>query len=865
MQVSFWKKRAADGWQKIYLEVYTKPNFSRDFVNVYLWNNSPDTVYFDDMEIVCQDAKDYPEYENEKPVNLYIDSDGIEKLQQKRSAAFEKTMLVSSDDDYTSLIFFDGNDFLNAKCRLKGDWLDHIQGDKWSFRVKLKKDFAWKHMRTFSVQNPLTRNFLSEWLAHKIFDQEDVLTTRYGFVPLRLNDKSLGIYAWEEHFEKQLVESRNRREGPIVRFDESIFWQRMLENQTGEKGVDIDYFNAAPMIPFKQSQLVGDSLKILQLEEGQKLMVQYKNQTQPVSKIFDVDKLAKYYALIDVTQAYHGFTWHNQRFYYNPVTCLLEPIAFDGYIETGIYERFDRRVSGMMPPSKLPEYAKDELMLFHPYADSSFTKKYIANLRKYSSPQFVEQVISSYKKEADSISAEIHKEFPYYVFDFEYFKDQAKWIRANLDEIEKNAFDLEREVKKVNYEKFRREFTAVVNPNLIPLMVHAYYNRNKKQVEVLNFHNGNVKVVGTFAKNRLPENFDPAPVLKPFDGIQPDRLSVSVAGIPEKMMFSVNDESYETEVYPWPFSDGLTSRQLVENKGTTNLPLVDGKVVFEGNYKFTGDMVIPAGYEVVFKPGTQIDLVNNAGFFSFSPVNMNGTLQNPVKVFSSDRSAQGFNVIQPEGKSFLQFAEFKSLSNLRKGGWQTPAAVTFYEADVEMENCTFASNFNCDDALNTVRSDVMVTNCRFENTFADAFDSDFCTGEVKNCVFKNAGNDAIDFSGSHIKISDCKMLEISDKAISGGEHSFLTVSNCVIDKANIGIASKDLSELVLDKIEMYQTVYGLVAFRKKPEYGPAKITINNLKMKNNIVFHKIEEGSALTLNGKEIYGREKKLAEKLYQ
>ena len=109
------------------------------------------------------------------------------------------------------------------------------------------------------------------------------------------------------------------------------------------------------------------------------------------------------------------------------------------------------------------------------------------------------------------------------------------------------------------------------------------------------------------------------------------------------------------------------------------------------------------------------------------------------------------------------------------------------------------------------------------------------------------------------------MFEIADKAISGGENSTLIVSNCEIDKANIGVAAKDLSHLELDRIIMNKTIYGIVAFQKKPEYGPATISIDNFKMKKNIVFHQIEQGSSLTLNGKLIEGREKKLAIKLYQ
>ena len=55
---------------------------------------------------------------------------------------------------------------------------------------------------------------------HQIFKDEDILTTRYGFISVKLNGKSLGIYAYEEHFDKQLLEYNQRREAPILKFNE---------------------------------------------------------------------------------------------------------------------------------------------------------------------------------------------------------------------------------------------------------------------------------------------------------------------------------------------------------------------------------------------------------------------------------------------------------------------------------------------------------------------------------------------------------------------------------------------------------------------------------------------------------------------
>lgn len=855
-----------NGWQKIFVEYFVPPNFYADNLKVYVWNNSSDTIYFDDLTILHRRNKKYPDFSDLKGLQLHIDDKDISMLGQKRLTAFETTVLMNSDDDYSSMVLFDGNDFYNGSLRLKGDLIDHLNGQKWSFRIKLKKDFAWKYMRTFSIQNPSTRYFLNEWLAHKIFDQEDILSTRYGFIPVQINLNPLGIYAWEEHFEKQLVESRNRREGPIIRFNENVFWQLVLETNVTKRNWDIDYFAASKIIPFKEGQITSDSLKTMQFEEAQNLLLQYKNRSKKVSKIFDVQKLAAYYALLDVTQAYHGFAWHNQRFYYNPVTCLLEPIAFDGYIETGIYKRIDEPVTGLLDPQKIAGFKKEELMLFQAFSDSVFNKNYVEYLEEYSSEKFVESLISKYKNETDSLSGIINREFPYYHFGFGFIKDQTDYIRNNIERIRNNIKKIGEAVESVNNENFRKEYTTDINPNLVPFQIHAFYNREKNELDVLNFTNSTVKVLGVFIKDKLPVSYESENVLPPFNGFNESKITLNVNEEPGKLLFSIDSKMYETEVSNWQPPHETSERQkMMETRTLVDLPIDENKIIFKGNLCFTNDVVIPQNMEVVFKPGTKIDLVENAGFFSFSPLKMEGTETNPIEITSSDNSASGFNILQAKGRSSLKYVHFSELNSLRKAGWQTPAAITFYESNVNMEGCSFANNFNCDDALNVVRSNFNVVNCRFENTFADAFDSDFSNGLVSNCTFQHIGNDAIDFSGSQVEITDCKMFEINDKAISGGEQSKLNVTNCEIQNANIGVASKDLSEVILNKISIKKVVYGLVAFQKKPEYGSAKIIIENLMMKNYIVFHQIERGSTLVLNGKTFEGKEKNIALKLYQ
>jgi len=63
-------------------------------------------------------------------------------------------------------------------------------------------------MRVFSVQSPLSRLGVNEWFLHQFMISEDLLTTRYGFMPVTIIGENTGIYAYEEHFTKQLVESQ---------------------------------------------------------------------------------------------------------------------------------------------------------------------------------------------------------------------------------------------------------------------------------------------------------------------------------------------------------------------------------------------------------------------------------------------------------------------------------------------------------------------------------------------------------------------------------------------------------------------------------------------------------------------------------
>ena len=263
------------------------------------------------------------------------------KLVQQTKDAFKKGILIATEDHWVKGEISSAKEekVVPVKLRLKGDWLDHLRGSKWSFRIKTKTDYAWNRLVTFSVQNPATRSYLDEWLFHQFLEKADILSPRYDFINLYLNEKSLGVYAYEEHFDKQLAEYKKRREGPIIKLTEDLVWQGHLRQvkELGERnhltGREDAAYNAAEIRPFKEGRTQENPTLAKNFQAAQTLLHQLKFKQKAPAELVDIDRFARYFAIADLLEAYHGIGWHNIRFYYNLIISKLEPIGYDGFGE----------------------------------------------------------------------------------------------------------------------------------------------------------------------------------------------------------------------------------------------------------------------------------------------------------------------------------------------------------------------------------------------------------------------------------------------------------------------------------------------------------------------------------------------------
>ncbi len=103
-----------------------------------------------------------------------------------------------------------------------------------------------------------------------------------------------------------------------------------------------------------------------------------------------------------------------------------------------------------------------------------------------------------------------------------------------------------------------------------------------------------------------------------------------------------------------------------------------------------------------------------------------------------------------------------------------------------------------------------------------------------------------------------------DKGISIGENTEVWGDKIEIQGASIGIASKDKSVADFGNVAVSNSKVGLAVYQKKPEFGPAMLSIGHLNQVNVNQSYLIEEGSIMKVGNKIFKSNDKNVAEKLY-
>ncbi len=467
-----------------------------DEIKFYTFSNN-NLCYFDDFEIIRHAKRPPIEDTGLDKLTIFIPDSSNDILENYKSLAVKEAVIRSEYKQYVKAFIINGSDSLPIEMRLKGDWVDHLVSGKASYRIKTSDEGCFSRLRSFSIQHPKTRNYMHEWFLHRLCDAEGLLSTRYDFLPVEINGVSHGIYALEEHFDKHLLESRNRREGPILKMDESGFWALIADGDSIKKEKSFPYFAASFISCFKKGRTTRSDVLFSQFKLAAILLDRFKKLDEAPEELLDVVKAGKFYALMDLGNVHHGLAWHNRRFYYNPVIARLEYVGFDmqpgmepigKILATDIIERID-------------EKWHDEFLLDHNLLLSKdFRNSYTLNLKRFSRDRYLDSVFDVFEKEIKEKEKLMGYEVKNYGLNRDIYYQIAKKNREQLvpldslwDEYEKKHSTKKLKPRLQDFSPNESEF------HLSDIALNCYRTKIDSLnylIEIENFHLNEVKIIG---------------------------------------------------------------------------------------------------------------------------------------------------------------------------------------------------------------------------------------------------------------------------------------------------------------------------------------------------------------------------------
>ena len=842
-----------EGWEELSFRLHV-PLGVEGPVRVFVKHDGPNSVWFDDLEVSWQQQASYPSFPAEETLSLTIPEDEMQVLRERRKESFAFGQIVTAMKRYKDAeVSWQGN-LWRAEARIKGDYLDHLQGDKWSFRIKLKGQANYHGLRTFNIQSPHTRDFLYEWVMHRLCEQENVLTTAYEFIPVQINGKGLGVYALEEHFEKQLIERRLRREGPVLKFDEKTHWELVSQTRLSGQPWLTPNYTSAIVEPFRKGKTRKDSTLSNHFEQGRRMLLQFQEGRAMASEIFDLEALAKYYALMDLGQVLHGNTWMNLRWYYNPLNNRLEPIAYDLYGANSI-PFHDQILLVNRYGEASDELSAETHFQLQVFNDEGFIRRYRHYLAAYTDPAFLDAFMADLQPEMERYQAMLESEQP---FTFE--PDFLHIIAASLREQTTEWPDAPR-----NFTRHPASSTAYP-PSILQSpptgLVQVYREGMEGWSTLATVRNFLSEPVTLIAYGRQKHQYFTLPesVVVPAyaDGKPGEVTRAKLPGNPKRVYYHVGDsgETQTLKIVPWSYDPEPVWRQRQKLQYPKSAILAHTVVLFKaGEHVATQDVIIPAHYQVSFEPGANLTLTNGARFLCEGSFQAIGTAEAPILIQGDSTSFTSLAVINAPGLTKLHHVEISRVKPFFKEGWQLTGGITFYGTEIEMRQCKFYLGRG-EDLLNLVSCSLDISECSLHDAQRDGLDADFCTGRIDKLDLWGVGNDGLDISTGRLALTDLSVVAATDKALSCGEASIVTLTGGSIERCGMAFASKDASHLTVDDVKITNCEIGAAVYQKKPEYGPADMKLTLQPGFATDMLHVIEKGSWLKLNQDSIPGTE---------
>ena len=196
------------------------------------------------------------------------------------------------------------------------------------------------------------------------------------------------------------------------------------------------------------NRILGDPELSAQYERMRAMVDGFRRGELDASEVFDAKRLGRLFGLVELLGHDHAAELDNLKFYYNPVTALIEPVGYDnqGLVDIGSF--VEQRGSGETVGSLgLPVYSptgfgrtigtnqeRSQLDGWYDalFSDPGFFKEYIRTLEEVSGDAYLTNFFVTIESQLRENLAILHKSYPWYKFDREVMFSNQEYIRRVL-------------------------------------------------------------------------------------------------------------------------------------------------------------------------------------------------------------------------------------------------------------------------------------------------------------------------------------------------------------------------------------------------------------------------------------------------
>lgn len=748
-----------------------------------------------------------------------------------------------------------------AKISLKGIGNDHRQSDsKFSVAIELKGDNYFLGMKSFSLHQPKIRGYWSECLWGDVSLYLGVIAPRCGFVNVIVNGEQIGLMNFVERFSTNLLEANKRKAGVLLAVDDDNLWK--MQNTP---------LNAAYRDRLKLPLNEYESKRVTQSDELSRQVGIARENIRAVinneislERVFDVENLSSAYAVLIMSGSLHGQMLHNLKFFYNPLTGLIEIIPTDfgaiGIAMAGsIFKKADSQ-------SFFPICVKNKFFQLA-------LKKKLAKIKN----EFDQRTgIYSYVSSRANYWHAILKREDFFLP--RYNPDLTQLWIEHVDRVfqDQQVFDLSPLLENDLFDLASVRDPVLSIPENVeldnPVKSIVYSYGNKKVLHIQNqipteitikriyfIEAGREKIIGTEIGTLNPSFHDT--VLRGIDkassvefviddSFSSKEIIVEIA-IPAQGSKTYSLVSSEVTKAERPFVLPTVSHEMFQRKYARIFTFESGQYSFSGKAKFNDPVIFPQGAQVFIGSGSTLEFSENSGMFlNQGQLEIEGSQQQPVILKGVEsKNWSGIYILNGnlQGKhSSLRWVQFHNLDAYNIAPLSLTGAINFNNSKVSFDNVRVA-NVKAEDAVNIMNSQINVRQLSIRNASSDGFDGDFISGEISDLSMSNIGGDGLDISGSNIELVDSDFEYIGDKAISIGEKSIITGRSVRISHVGSGIVSKDGSSGTFTDVQVNDfDVAALMSYIKKPQYGSAKLDI---KTQTGTLTGLCQHGNLLSING----------------